>query len=86
MTAEVASLAGGESLSTRTSIPLRSLGGRCGGGGGGGGGEEAAEEEEQRGRETLKRRRLVWKGEGRRRGRWVWEGVSVEGFMVETSS
>lgn len=88
MTAEAAILAGGESLSTKTSIPLRSLGGRrcCGGGGGGGG----ASEEEQRGTETLKRRRWVRKGEGggSRREGWVWEGVRVEGFMVpcETTS
>lgn len=83
MTAEVASLAGGESLSTRTSIPLRSLGGRwcCGGGGAEVGGAEAVSEE-QRGRETLKRRRLEWKGDGKRRGRWVWEEVRVDGFMV----
>lgn len=85
----MASLAGGESLSTSSSIPLSSFGAR-------GGCEEGARwsseeddgEEEQRGKETLKRRRWVWvglrKGEGSRRERWVWEdeGVRVEGFMV----
>lgn len=87
MTAELASLAGGESLSTRTSIPLSSLGARDGGAGAGQ--EEArSSEEEQRGRETLKRRRWVRVGlrkgeDDRREGEGEGEGVRVEGFMVK---
>lgn len=70
MTADVASLAGEDSLSTRISMPLSSFGGRCGGE------EEEAGllvSEEHRGSETLKRRRCVRNGEGAgsKREGWV---------------